>query len=377
MTRYACAALAALMLAAGCTTETPEVREAEPKVEGTTIVYPESGKPPAFAVATVTFDPAPGIQLNGRLTWDEDRTVRVYTPLGGRVARILVQPGDSVRQGQVLAVLASPEFGQAQAEARRADADLALADKNLQRQRELESHGVAPRKDLQSAEAEFARAQAELERARVRLKLYGASGGSIDQTFALTSPIAGVVVEKNINPGQEVRPDQMTSNAPPLFIVTDPRYLWAILDAAEKELPHLEIGKSITLHTPVYRDAEFSARIAGVSDFLDPATRALKVRAKLDNGQRRLKAEMFVTGKIAVKHELSIQLPAKAVFFQAGKHYVFTEDAPGRYTRREVTPSEEQHGRVGILRGLEEGQRVVTDSVLMLQQMLQPRRIQK
>lgn len=371
------AALAALALVAGCTKETPQNPEPEPRIEGATVVFPPSGKPHAFAVTAVTLDPAPAIQLNGRLAWDEDRTVRVYSPLAGRVARINVQPGDAVRQGQVLAVLASPEFGQAQAEARRAEADLALAEKNMQRQKELESHGVAPRKDLQAAEAEFARGQAELERARARLKLYGASGGSVDQTYSLASPIAGVIVEKNINPGQEVRPDQMASNAPPLFLVTDPRYLWVILDASEKDLPHLQAGKAITLHTPVYRDAEFTARIASVSDFLDPATRTLKVRAKLDNARRELKAEMFVTGKIAVKHELAIQVPAKAVYFQAGKHYVFTEDAPGRYTRREVTTGEDQQGRVAIVKGLEEGQRVVTDGVLMLQQMLQPRRVQK
>jgi len=99
-------------------------------------------------------------------TQDEDHTVRIYSPFAGRVARILVQPGASVRKGQVLAVLGSPEFGQAQADARRAETDVRLSETNLQRLKELESHGVAPRKDLQTAEAEYARAKAELDRTR-------------------------------------------------------------------------------------------------------------------------------------------------------------------------------------------------------------------
>src|SRR5207249_8913676 len=98
----------------------------------------------------------------------------------------------------------------------------------------------------------------------------------MDQEFVLRSPLAGIVVERNINPGQEVRPDQMTSNAPPLFVVTNPSSLWAIIDASEKDLAHLEIGKILNIHTPVYRDQDFTAKIVSVSDFLDPATRTLK-----------------------------------------------------------------------------------------------------
>jgi len=114
-----------------------------------------------------------------------------------------------------------------------------------------------------------------------------------------------------------------------------------------------------------------------VSDFLDPATRTLKVRATLDNSQHRLKAEMFVTGEIELEQTPQIEVPAKAVFFQGGKNYVFVEDGPGRYTRREVRIGDEHDGKVQVANGLEQGVRVVSDDVLMLQQMVQPRRVQK
>jgi cobalt-zinc-cadmium efflux system membrane fusion protein len=159
--------------------------------------------------------------------------------------------------------------------------------------------------------------------------------------------------------------------------VTDPTHLWAILDTSEKDLPMLAVGKSVSIATPVYPDADFTAKIVSVSDFLDPATRTLKVRAVLDNSSRRLKAEMFITGEIEARQSMRMQVPSKAVFFQGGKYYVFTEDAPARFTRREVRVGEEHDAATAILYGLQGGQRVVADDVLMLQQMLQPRRVQK
>src|SRR5262249_45751823 len=157
----------------------------------------------------------------------------------------------------------SPDFGQAQADARRAETDFALSEKSLARVRELEENGVAPRKELQSAEADHARARAELQRARGRVRLYGARSDSIDQAYTLSSPITGLVVERNINPGQELRPDQMLGN-PALFVVTDPEYLWVILDANERDLPAIKLGQIITIRSPVYRDEDFSARVEAI-----------------------------------------------------------------------------------------------------------------
>jgi cobalt-zinc-cadmium efflux system membrane fusion protein len=371
------AVICTLLVLGGCSKQAAETAAPEPRIEGDAIVFPAPDQAPRLALKIVQYEPAPNVRLNGRLVWDEDHTVRVYSPFAGHVTRILVEPGARVRKGQTLAVLGSPEFGQAQADARRAETDLRLAETNLQRQKELESYGVAPRKDLQAAEAEHARMGSELERARGRVRLYGGNSSAIDQSFSISSPIDGVVVEKNINPGQQVRPDQNTSGTPSLFVVTDPTHLWAILDTSEKDLPTLAVGKSVTIQTPVYPDADFTASVASISDFLDPSTRTLKVRATINNADRRLKAEMFITAEIEARQAKSMRIPAKAVYFQGGKHYVFTEDGPGRFTRREVRVGEEHDGTASIVYGVQEGQKVVADDVLMLQQMLQPRRVQK
>ena len=210
---------AAIALLAGCSeAPKPEVVPSA-KIDGESIVFLKDS--PQLVMDTAVERPAAAIRLNGRLAWNEDHTVRVFTPFAGRVASIHAQPGDNVKQGQMLAVIASPDFGQAQAETRRAQGDFALARQNLARAKDLHEHGVVAAKDLNAAEAEFARTESEIKRTEARLKFYG-GGSEIDQTYGLKSPLTGVVVEKNINPGQELRPDQMVANAPALFVITNP-----------------------------------------------------------------------------------------------------------------------------------------------------------
>jgi cobalt-zinc-cadmium efflux system membrane fusion protein len=373
--RFAClAALLAVIVASGCDNVAKTSGPPLPKVDGEAVVFPQ-GSPQLTSLASeaAVERKAVASTLNGKLTWNEDKTVRIYTPFAGRVSRILVQPGDQVKEGQTLAVIASPDFGQAQAEARRAQGDFALAQQNIARIKDLYQHGVAAAKDLNTAEADYARAESELQRTHARLKLYG-GGSDIDQTYALKSPLAGVVVEKTINPGQELRPDQMGS-APALFVITQPAYLWVLLDATEKDLPRLKLGKLIKIHVPAYPDTAFEAKITTVSDFLDPTTHTIKVRATLDNAQRVLKGEMFVIAAINGDAGVVLQVPTRAVFFQGGRHFVFVDSGEGRFVRQEVKVGDSSDGNVTILSGLQSGQKVVSEGALLLQQMLQPRRV--
>ncbi|MFN9489628.1 MAG: efflux RND transporter periplasmic adaptor subunit, partial [Betaproteobacteria bacterium] len=337
MNRLIVTFLAFALLLSGCSDPPAPAPSPDPVVEKDIIIFPAgSSQLESVRSQQIDMQAVPSIRLNGRLTWNEDNTVRVFTPFAGRVERILVQPGQTVVQGQALAVIASPDFGQAQAEARRAESDHSLAEKNLARMRELEQHGVAARKDLQAAESEAARSRAEYDRARARLKLYGNGRNEVDQTYTLTSPIAGTVVERNINPGQELRPDQMVANSPPLFVVTNPATLWAIFDASERDLVMLRVGKSIQVSTPAYRDERYLAKVEAIADFLDPATRTLKIRTRLDNTSRKLKAEMFVTADVASDGDQELLVPTRAVYFQGERHFLFIDIGEGRYQRRQV-----------------------------------------
>ena len=169
----------------------------------------------------------------------------------------------------------------------------------------------------------------------------------------------------------------MGAGVPALFVITDPAYLWVLLDGAEKDVPNLKPGKLIKIRAPPFPDTAFEARIATIADFLDPTTRTIKVRATLNNAQRMLKGEMYVTAAISGDTRMVLQVPTRAVFFQGGRHFVFVDSGNRRFVRQEVKVGDSADGNMTILSGLQPGQKVVAEGALLLQQMLQPRRVVK
>jgi len=374
---FVAAALAGAVLAVtGCDRATGAAEAPAATISGDQIAFPLTAPQLSSLVVTAaTARSASVLRLTGHLVWDEDRTVRIYTPVGGRVRSANVDVGDTVAPGAVLAVLDSPDFGQAQADARKAAADLELAERTLARLRELFEHGAAARKDLDAAENAATDAQAERDRALAKLALYGSpAAGSGDQIFSLRAPLGGVVVDKNINPGQELRPDLMLANAAPLlapqFVVSDPRRLWMLLDVAETDLAALHPGQELRVLSRAYPGAVFPGRLDLVGNALDPATRTVKARGSVENGDGRLKAEMYVTVEIVGEVQAGADIPSEAVFLKDNKSYVYLERGPGRFERREVRLGAETDGRIAVLAGLPAGQRVVTEGCLLLQSMM-------
>jgi cobalt-zinc-cadmium efflux system membrane fusion protein len=362
------AGLALALLAACGPDAPPRAPEAGPSISGTTVRF--ARRPDGLRAEPVVDAGTTALTVPGRLAWDEDRTVRIFSPFAGRVIRPLAQVGDTVKVGQPLAELASSEFGQALADARRAETDQKLAEDSLARQRELYEAGLVAQKELRSAEAEQARAVIERQRAQGRLTQAGATGGT---NFLLRAPIAGVVVERTLNPGQELRPDQGST---PLFVVTDPSRLWAWLDAPEGALPQvspLPPGTALTLRSAAWGEREFEGRLVRKEDSIDPELRTLRMRASVANAQRLLKAGMYVTATFPLPPEAGSQLlehvPVSAVLLVDGRRCVFVEDGERGYTRVEVRVVREQAGRAALL-GLEPGQRVVVEGNLYLQQIL-------
>jgi cobalt-zinc-cadmium efflux system membrane fusion protein len=355
----------------GRTTSTTDAPSAT--VNGNLIVFPVSAPQlSSLVIAAATARSGSVLRLTGRLVWDEDKTVRIYTPVGGRVRSVNVELGAAVAPEAVLAVLDSPDFGQAQADARKATADLALAERTLTRLRDLFEHGAAPRKDLDAAENAEADAQAERDRASAKLALYGSpTAGTGDQIFSLRTPLGGVVVDKNINPGQELRSDLMLANATqllaPQFVVSNPRQLWVLLDVAETDLSAIHPGQSLRVLSRAYADAVFSGHLDLVGDALDPATRTVQARGSVENSDGRLKAGMYVTVEIVGEAQSGVEVPSAAVFLKDDKSYVYLERGPGRFERSEVKLGTETDGRIAVLSGITAGQRVVTEGCLLLQ----------
>jgi cobalt-zinc-cadmium efflux system membrane fusion protein len=359
----------------GCHKVSNIAEESPIHVENDHVLVPP-GTPPASAISVETSKnpDATILTLNGRIVWDDNATTRLFTPFAGRVTKIPVENGQCVKAGDPLAHIASPDYGQAQADARRAATDLILSERTLARTRELLSHGAAAEKDLQAAEADTERARLEKQRTAERLALYGSSVDAFDQSYILKAPIPGIVVEKNINPGAELRSDQMLANTPqlasPLFVITDPTRLWIQVDVPERDQGRVRLEQSFAIKSMSLPGQTFTGKVEFISDSLDPTTRTIKVRGSVPNAQRLLKAEMFVKAEFQLAPESGVEVSSRAVFLRGEKHYVMLEDTPGRYSRQEVTVGSERAGRLIITEGLKPGQRVVVGGALLLEQLL-------
>jgi cobalt-zinc-cadmium efflux system membrane fusion protein len=358
----------------GCNSTAEPQPPAEPVAEGDRIVFPRDSKQ-LTALGSVVAEPEVGslVTVPGRLVWDETRTSRVFSPVAGRVVALKVRPGDIVRAGQALALVSSPDFGQAQAEVRKAQADFVLAGKNHERASELYDAGVIALKELQAADADLEHARVERDRTLAREKLFGAIL-LVDQQFRLTAPIGGMVMESNVNPGQEVRPDQAQPGTPALFVISDPSRLWVVIDVPDNQAEVFRPGMTVRVRTPIRPDTVFDAKIEHIAAFVDPSTHAVQVRAAIDNRDRSLRAEMYVTAEMTIAKSGALRIPAAAALLIGDRYYVFVDEADGRYLRRELKVEEAGFGTLRVIKGLAPGEKVVTEGALLLQQILSAKR---
>ena len=356
------------MLLSACSKAPEPVPGDEPVIAGTTVSFPAKS-PTARRLLTTPVVAAQEnvLSLPARIVWDEDHTSRIVSPVAGRLDEIMVQPGSPIKAGQPLAYLNSPDLGSAQTEAARAEAELAQYEHNLSRANDLFAVSGVAAKDVEQAQLDLARAHAEAERTSLRLKSLEAANG-VDQHYVLRSQIAGVVVERNTNLGMEWRPDQPGA---PLFVVSDPTFLWCWIDAPERTLNMLRPGMKVVLRSSAWPQDTFKAEIDHIGDALDATSRTIKVRARLRNPERHLKGEMFVTAELTSKARGALDVPAKAVFLNNEQQQVFVKTAEGQFARKTIVPVAANEDWVSIAQGLNKGDEVVVDGALYLEKLVE------
>lgn len=168
-----------------------------------------------------------------------------------------------------------------------------------------------------------------------------------------------------------MRPDQSGPGNPALFVVTDPASLWVQIDAREGDLASLRPGDSFTLQVPAYPDATFTGRVMATADAIDPGTRTLKVRGVVPNTDRRLKAEMLATVHVQESRDSGVVIPAAAVTLSGAVHTVYVQREAGVFEPRTVTLGHEGPKDVVVTAGLQAGDKVVTQNVLLLARQFQ------
>lgn len=359
---YCCLVVASLGISACSTKTTPAMAAELPP--GTIQLEPGNERLQFIKVETARVtDAAPVVRLTGKVSFDEDHTQRVASPIDGRVNRILIELGDKVRAGQALIELTSPRVSELQADSQKALQDLNLATKGLERANKLKQDGAVSEKEAAQAQADFRKSKSDAARTDAQLRSLSVSASDPTTSAAIRSQIAGTIVERNILVGQEVRAD----SAQPLLTISNLADVWILADVYEQDLGMVKKGDSVTIRVPAYPDEVFQGKVDHVGDVLDPVSRTIKVRCSVPNPQSRLKPEMFAKIELTyIANRKAIVIPSSAILTDSEHTRVFVAGSDHVYRQRIVTVGPEVDDHVRVLAGIEVGEQVVTEGAIFL-----------
>ena len=358
----------------------------------------ESAQSHAIETETVALQSIAGvIPATGKVLVPENRVAIIGPVHEGRLVRLYAGQGSNVRKWQKLADLESADLDDAEAEylkalaeyenARRtSEVEVTLAQATYDRTKLLYEKTITAGKNLQAAEHDLELAKASgassvagtkagLIAARRHLLILGLKESDINSlpnksnlsaVFSLTSPLQGVVVERNATIGATVGTDAN------VFKIIDISSVWIDANVFEKDLERVKFGQPVKVTVPAFPGVSFSGRVILVSSVVDPETRTVKVRTEVPNPGGRLKPDMFANVEIITDlHRTAISIPQSAVLNDAGKTVVFVADGGG-FKRRVVTAGIQSNDRVEIIDGLAAGDKVVVKGNYLLLQQSKP-----
>jgi len=337
------------------------------------------------------------IVATGKILVPEDRMANIGPVHEGRLMRLYAGQGSIVRKGQKLADLESADIDQAEADylkaladsenARRTSlADVKFAQATYDRTKMLYEKSITAGKNVEAAEHDLemakasaasvvAQTRAALTSARRHLLILGLKDSEIDAlanksslaaVFSLTSPISGIVIERNGTIGATVGSDAN------VFKIIDASRVWIDANVFEKDLERVRRGQQVKVSVPAFPGATFSGRVILVSSVVDLETRSVKVRTEVANPDDRLKPDMFANVQIITDlHRTAISIPQSAVLDDGGKSVVFVSEGSG-YVKRGVNLGIQANGRVEIIEGLQAGDKVVVKGNYLLLQQSKP-----
>jgi len=359
---YSCLVVTSLGMSA-CATKTAPAMAAELSADSIQ-VETTNARMQFVKVETVKeTDAASVVRLTGKVSFDEDHTQRVASPIDGRASRILVELGDSVKPGQALIQLTSPRVSELQSSSQKATLDLDLASKALERANKLRQDGAVSEKEAAQAEADFHKSKSDAARTNAQLRSLSVSASDPTTSAAIRTQIAGTVVERNILAGQEVRAD----SAQPLLTVSNLAVVWVFADVYEQDLAMVRKGDSVKIWVPAYPDEAFDGKVDYVGDVLDPDSRTVKLRCSVPNLQFQLKPEMFAKIELTdITGGKAIVIPSSAILTDSEHTRVFVAGKDHLYRQRIVTVGPEVDDHVRVLAGLTVGEQVVTEGAIFL-----------
>jgi membrane fusion protein, heavy metal efflux system len=294
---------------------------------------------------------------------DPARTAAVLTPLGGRLISLKVALGDRVARGQVLAVIDSPDLGQAYDDDAKAADTARLTEKNLARQEAQNKLGVASDRDLDQARSDHAQAAAEYSRTQARLQSLGAAPGnrSPSNLLSVTAPVGGSITALSVTPGNMINdPTQ------PMMTIADLSTVWVTAMVPEKDVAAVSKDQDAEVSLVAYPERVLRGKVLFVSAVIEPDTRRNKIRIAFANPDYSLKPNMFATVTLTGTARSQVVLPASALLMNNDRTSVFVATAPWTFERRIVDPQLEEGSSVAIRSGVAAGEQVVVKGGILL-----------
>jgi membrane fusion protein, copper/silver efflux system len=291
------------------------------------------------------------IKVPGRLAFNAEKSKVISARVAGRVERIFAFDGAAVNQGSPILEMYSPDFNSAQQEYLLASKTASILGKN-QAMGDL----------LQDAKM-------TQDAASNRLRNIGVSDQEITQlgsnqktqtNLLIRSPIQGVVIKRNTEPGAFVNSGDVLAS------LADPKALWFLGNVFEKDIRLLSSGQQLILKTEAYPDREFIAQTNYVAPSVDPETRALLIRADVNNDDGLLRPDMFMSAKLLVGKGLAVVVPQSAIVRIREMRYAIVKVAPDTFRRLPVKGYDLDGKRFAITDGLGAGLMVLTDGAVLL-----------
>lgn len=291
-----------------------------------------------------------------RIEYDETRTFVINSKVDGWVERLQVSyEGMHVSRGGLLASIFSPRLILAQEE-------YLIAFRSLERIR----RSLGPQSEL------YAQLQGLLGNAKRRLSYLDLNERQVrhlettrrvQRTIGLHSPVSGVVLKKMVHPGMFVKAGQ------PLFRVSDLSRVWAYVEVFETELPWVKLGQQVRLEFPYLPGREVLGRISYIEPYLRSKTRLLRLRVELDNRDGTIRPNMYANATMeSVIRPNSLLVPDLAIVRDGDRTLAFVDRGKGEYESRTVVLNHSlgKGGVYEVLRGLREGEKVVTSGLFLL-----------
>ena len=315
-------------------------------------------------VSAEKIESAEKVNATGAVFPDISREVPVISLANGRVVDIKARLDDSVKKGQLLMKVQSPDITNAFDTYLKAANDEQLAGKAHKRAQDLFEHGAVSQAMVEQAEDSEMNAKADAMAAEEQLKILGVDKSHPSSIVNVYAPISGVIVAQNVT--NAAAAGIGLSGSATAFTIADLSRVWIVCDVYENDIPKLQLGQEAKITINAMPDRPLKGRISDIGPILDPSLRTAKVRIEVAN-PGFLKLGMFGTATFESRTKTThAVVPADAVLHLHDRDWVFLPAGGNQFKRTEVHAGQMLNGsRQEIHFGLTPGQLVVANALLL------------